>query len=92
MQRIFNVSPTGWLRQPVFNCSRRKVGGIWFVKLGRVNISFCVSRPKTIHDVQAMRWTTWRAARNMDEVYRALRARHDELAQHGAAMEVNLDH
>jgi hypothetical protein len=28
----------------VFNFSRRKVGGIWFVKLGRFNVSFSVSR------------------------------------------------
>ncbi|MCK1741349.1 hypothetical protein IVA80_10855 [Bradyrhizobium sp. 139] len=29
---------------PAFNFSRRKVGGIWFVKLGRFNVSFCISR------------------------------------------------
>jgi hypothetical protein len=29
----------------VFNFKRRKVGGIWFVKLGRINLSFSVSRP-----------------------------------------------
>jgi hypothetical protein len=29
---------------PIFNWSRRKVGGIWFVKLGRFNLSFCISR------------------------------------------------
>jgi hypothetical protein len=27
-----------------FNFTRRKVGGIWFVKLGRFNVSFSVSR------------------------------------------------
>jgi hypothetical protein len=30
--------------QPLFNVSLRKVGGIWFLKLGRINLSFCVSR------------------------------------------------
>lgn len=30
---------------PVFNFSRRKVGGIWFIKIGRINLSFSVSRP-----------------------------------------------
>lgn len=29
---------------PIFNFSRKKVGGIWFFKLGRLNFSFCVSR------------------------------------------------
>jgi hypothetical protein len=29
---------------PIFNITRRKVGGIWFLKLGRLNFSFCVSR------------------------------------------------
>ena len=28
----------------VFNISRLKVGGIWFLKIGRINISFSVSR------------------------------------------------
>ena len=28
----------------MFNFRRRKVGGIWFVKLGRINLSFSVSR------------------------------------------------
>lgn len=28
----------------IFNYSRRKVGGIWFVKLGRFNVSFSISR------------------------------------------------
>src|SRR5215472_10363618 len=32
--------------QSVFNFRRRKVGGIWFFKLGRLNVSFCISRPK----------------------------------------------
>lgn len=30
--------------QRVFNVSSRKVGGIWFVKIGRLTFSFCVSR------------------------------------------------
>jgi len=25
------------------NVRLRKVGGIWFLKLGRVNVSFCIS-------------------------------------------------
>jgi len=29
----------------MFNFSRRKVGGIWFIKIGRFNLSFSVSRP-----------------------------------------------
>lgn len=29
---------------PIFNVTARKVGGIWFLKLGRINLSFCVSR------------------------------------------------
>jgi intein-encoded DNA endonuclease-like protein len=28
----------------IFNFKKRKVGGIWFFKLGRLNLSFCVSR------------------------------------------------
>ena len=30
--------------QPLFNITRRKVGGIWFIRLGRVTISISVSR------------------------------------------------
>lgn len=46
MQRVFNVSR----RQPAsnalraFNVDWKKVGGIWFVKIGRLTFSFCVSR------------------------------------------------
>jgi hypothetical protein len=29
---------------PAFNISRRKVGGIWFLKIGRFTLAFCVSR------------------------------------------------
>lgn len=29
---------------PIFNARCRKVGGIWFLKLGRINFSFCISR------------------------------------------------
>lgn len=32
--------------EPMFNISRRKVGGIWFLKLGRITFMFCVSRPR----------------------------------------------
>lgn len=78
--------------QPIWNVSRRKVGGIWFVKLGRINLSFSVSRPKSIIEVQRMEYTTHAAAVNMNKVERALRARAGEYARHGAAMEVNHDH
>lgn len=61
---------------PIFNVSRRKVGGVWFVKLGRINLSFSVSRPKSILEVQPIRCITVRAA---------------ELNAHGATMEVNYD-
>lgn len=30
--------------EPAFHVSARKVGGIWFVKAGRLNLSFSVSR------------------------------------------------
>ena len=33
------------MHQPIFNFSCRKVGGIWFFKLGRLCLSFCVTRP-----------------------------------------------
>ena len=39
---------------PIFNVSRRKVGGIWFVKLGRINLSFSVSRPNSMR--MALPW------------------------------------
>lgn len=77
--------------QHIFNISRRKVGGIWFVKLGRVNISFCVSRPKNILEVQAMHCTNYRTAVNLNEVQRALSARRAELDRAGVSMEVNCD-
>jgi len=34
---------------PIFNVSRRKVGGIWFFRLGRISFTICVSRavPRT---------------------------------------------
>lgn len=64
------------LRNNILNVSRRKVGGIWFVKLGRINLSFSVSRPKSTCEVQTMRCITVRAA---------------ELNAHGATMEVNYD-
>lgn len=32
---------------PIFNVRLRKVGGIWFLTLGRVHFSFCVSRQPT---------------------------------------------
>jgi HlyD family secretion protein len=67
------------MRQPIFNASCRKIGGIWFVKLGRVNILFCVSRPKSILEVQRMDCTTYRAAVNMNELQRALMVRVAEL-------------
>jgi hypothetical protein len=78
--------------QRIFNISRRKVGGIWFVKLGRINISFSVSRPKRITDVQRMEYCSLRAARNLNEVERALTTRMVQLRQQGLAMEVNRDH
>jgi hypothetical protein len=34
------------MKQPIFNYGRHKVGGIWFLKLGRLNFSFSVSKPK----------------------------------------------
>lgn len=81
----------GSVTVPIFNVSRRKVGGIWFVKLGRINLSFSVSRPKSICEVQTMRCTTYRDAVDMDALHRALRARAAELNAHGATMEVNYD-
>ena len=77
---------------PIFNVSRRKVGGIWFVKLGRINLSFSVSRPKSILEVQTMRCTTYRDAVNLNEAERALSIRAAELNAHGVTMEVNCDH
>lgn len=76
------------MTQRIFNVSRRKVGGIWFVKLGRVNISFCVSRPKSILEVQRMHATRYRDAANLAAVERALTA---ALAMDGRVMEVNYD-
>lgn len=76
---------------PIFNVSRRKVGGIWFVKLGRINLSFSVSRPKSILEVQRMDCTTYRDAVNIDALHRALRKRAAELNAAGATMEVNHD-
>jgi len=79
------------MRQPIFNASCRKVGGIWFVKLGRVNISFCVSRPKSILEVQRIDCTTYRSAVNMNELQRALMVRVAELNAQGISMEVNCE-
>lgn len=76
---------------PIFNVSRRKVGGIWFVKLGRINLSFSVSRPKSILEVQTMRCITYRDAVNLNEVERALSIRAAELNAAGATMEANYD-
>ena len=36
--------PTPSRREPIFNVSARKVGGLWFLKLGRLTISWSVSR------------------------------------------------
>lgn len=46
MQRVFNVSrrPPASNALRAFNVDWKKVGGIWFVKIGRLNFSFCVSR------------------------------------------------
>jgi len=77
------------IRNNIFNVSRRKVGGIWFVKLGRVNISFCVSRPRSILEVQRMDCTTWRDARQGAELQRALRTRARELEEAGACMDTH---
>lgn len=82
----------GSVTAPIFNVSRRKVGGIWFVKLGRINLSFSVSRPKSILEVQRMDCTTHRGAVDMDALYRALKIRAAELNATGATMEVNCDH
>lgn len=30
--------------QPIFNIRARKVGGIWFLRLGRLQFSFCLCR------------------------------------------------
>lgn len=30
--------------RPIWNCSARKIGGIWFVRLGRIVITFTVKR------------------------------------------------
>lgn len=32
------------MTQPVFNYRCRKVGGIWFLRLGRLQFSFCLCR------------------------------------------------
>ncbi len=34
--------------QRIFNFRRRKVGGIWFVRLGRFQMSFCLCRALTV--------------------------------------------
>jgi hypothetical protein len=34
--------------EPIFNVTTFKVGGIRFVKLGRITLSFCVSRPRDL--------------------------------------------
>ena len=78
------------MREPIFNVSLRKVGGIRFLKLGRVNISFCVSRPKIL-EVQAMSDTTYRDAVHFERIKRALRARREELDAQGLTMEVNCE-
>lgn len=45
MNSVFNVSRTTWAKGPrVFNVSCRKVGGITFLKIGRFNVSFSISR------------------------------------------------
>lgn len=31
--------------EPIFNVSRRKVGGIWFLRVGRLQFMFCVCKP-----------------------------------------------
>lgn len=79
------------IRQNIFNVSCRKVGGIRFVKLGRINISLSVSRPKRLCDVQSMRDTSLQATLNLNAVERALTARLAELNACGATMEVNYD-
>lgn len=40
------------MQHPIFNVSLKKRGGIRFLKLGRINIAFSVSRPKP--DVSAL--------------------------------------
>ncbi len=80
------------MAQPIFNISLRKVGGIRFLKLGRVNISFCVSRPKCLLETQRMSDTKYREAVRLAEIERELTARMAELAENGFHMEVNHDH
>jgi len=41
---IWGDIPATTAHEPVFNFSTRKVGGLRFVKLGRLTFSFCVSR------------------------------------------------
>ena len=79
------------LRNTLVTESGRKVGGIWFVKLGRINLSFSVSRPKSTCEVQTMRCITYRDAVNLNEVERTLSIRAAELNAHGATMEANYD-
>ena len=79
------------MSQRAFNISLRKVGGIRFLKLGRVNISFCVSRPKSILEVQRMDCCSLREAKNYNELQRALTVRCAELREAGVSMEVNHD-
>lgn len=33
------------MRTHFLNVSARKIGGLWFLKLGRITLMFCVSRP-----------------------------------------------
>lgn len=33
-------------RQPIFNVAAFKVGGIRFIKIGRINLSWSISRPR----------------------------------------------
>ena len=37
---------------PVFNVRCRKVGGIWFLRLGRFQFSFCLCRVRDIREAQ----------------------------------------
>lgn len=36
--------PTAIMRRPVFNFSCRKVGGLRFIRIGRLCLSFCITR------------------------------------------------
>ncbi len=39
---------------PIFNVSYRKVGGLRFVRIGRLQLSFCVVKRRSINDAQRM--------------------------------------